>query len=163
MTIMTEDNILYENSYNNGTREYERLCNEKTDEFKTYISIAVAVLALQCSDFLNLSEWKCFLIPLIVIIISIIFGFMTTRTETFIRGARKRLVEYEKNGLVKNEWYLNEKKDLRNGNQRETEGKNKKKPKKEKKQFLTLYHMIILTYVVMSVLSVVIAVLRFIK
>lgn len=42
--VKETDRELCENSYNNGLREYERLCNEKTDEFKTYISIIVAVM-----------------------------------------------------------------------------------------------------------------------
>lgn len=135
---------LYENSYNNGVREYERFCNEKTDEFKTYISIVVAVTALQCTDFF--SGWKGFILPIIVVVISIVFSAMTKRTESFLKKTRERLMEYEKNG-VKNQWYTVEREIRVN--------------KKDNVKKITLYHLIQLTYIIMSVLSVGIAFLRY--
>ncbi len=142
-----EDNekAKYKNSYDNGTREYERLCNEKMSEFKTYISISVAVLALQCSDLLQLSGWKCFLLPIVVLVISIIFILMTHRTETFIKNTRERLVNYEVHEQVDNEWYMYEKKKLR------ADGK---------RQIISLHSMIVATYIIMTVLSFLIAILR---
>lgn len=142
--VKETDRELCENSYNNGLREYERLCNEKTDEFKTYISIIVAVTALQCTDFF--SGERVFLLPLLVVIISLIFSSMTKRTEGFIRKTRERLIDYEEKG-VRNEWYSLERKIRVN--------------KKNKVKKITLYHLIQLTYAIMCLLSVGIALFKY--
>lgn len=86
------------------------------------------------------------MLPLLVVIISLIFSAMTKRTEGFIRKTRERLIDYEEKG-VRNEWYSLERKIRVN--------------KKNKVKKITLYHLIQLTYAIMCLLSVGIALFKY--
>lgn len=148
---MLENSNTNENTYNNGTREYERLCEEKMDGFKTYISIVAAIIALQCSDLLKQEGLFCFILPFLVLVLTIIFLLMTNRTETFLRNTRERLKAYESKEGTNNKWYTDEEK-WRN--------------EKNEKKFLgfikvSLYQTIMCTYIVLCIISMAIGIMRY--
>lgn len=152
------------NSYETGQREYDRLCGEKITGFTTYMSIVAAIYALQCAEFINAYGTIAFAI--LVLILSIVFGRMTKRTERFIQHAREKLVYYELNGLD-NTWYREERLFRASSKCKASElffnkinkQEESVEPKDRKK---SLFAGIIMVYVLMTIISFAIAAVRMI-